>query len=166
VPREALFKKGSPIVDFEKKQGRIGASLHSFRIELACHVLLPHVVVNILNEGVLTMKLKKRSGFTLLEIMIVVTIIGLLLAVAIPAYARSRQTTQSTLCVNNMRKIEAAKDQWSIENFKSIGYPCVSSDIIMYFKNGFPMCPANGDYTVNAIGSNVTCSISGKHVII
>jgi prepilin-type N-terminal cleavage/methylation domain-containing protein len=111
------------------------------------------------------MKTTRRSGFTLLEIMMAVTIIGFLAGLAIPAFMKSRRTTQATRCINNMGQIEAAKEQWSMETFADIGSDCFESDITMYFKKGFPKCPASGTYTVNPIGSNVICSVSGMHVL-
>ena len=111
------------------------------------------------------MKTTRRSGFTLLEIMMAVTIIGFLAGLTIPAFMKSRRTTQAARCVTNMGQIEAAKEQWSMENFADIGSPCDSTDITVYFKKGFPVCPGSGVYTVNPIGSNVVCSIAGEHVL-
>jgi prepilin-type N-terminal cleavage/methylation domain-containing protein len=115
----------------------------------------------------MTMKTTRRSGFTLLEIMMAVTIIGFLAGLAIPAFMRSRRTTQAARCVNNMGQIESAKERWSMETFADLGSPCVAGDITIYFKSGFPVCPGGGSYTVNAIGSNVVCSlgVSQGHVL-
>ena len=106
-----------------------------------------------------------RSGFTLLEIMITVTIIGFLAGLAIPAFMKSRRSSQATRCVANMGQIETAKEQWAMETFADSGSACVDTDIIGYFKRGFPICPANGSYTVNPIGSNCVCSIGGEHAL-
>ncbi|MCG2658750.1 MAG: prepilin-type N-terminal cleavage/methylation domain-containing protein, partial [Kiritimatiellae bacterium] len=57
-----------------------------------------------------------KKGFTLVEIMIVVAIIGLLAAIAIPSFMRARTTSQQNACINNLRQIEAAKDQYALEN--------------------------------------------------
>ena len=111
------------------------------------------------------MKTTPRSGFTLLEIMITVTIIGFLAGLAIPVFMKSRKTTQAGRCVVNMGQIESAKEQWSMETFADIGSPCAPSDIAIYFKRGFPECPAQGTYTVNPVGSNATCSVGGEHVL-
>jgi prepilin-type N-terminal cleavage/methylation domain-containing protein len=111
-------------------------------------------------KGVTTMKTTRRSGFTLLEIMMAVTIIGFLAGLTIPAFMRSRRTTQATRCVTNLKLIEAAKEQWAMENFADIGSVCVRSDILVYFKKGFPECPGSGSYEpLTPIGSNVLCSL-------
>lgn len=111
------------------------------------------------------MKTTLRSGFTLLEIMIVVTMIGFLAGLAIPAFMKSRRATQAARCVSNMGQIENAKERWAMETFGDVGTPCNSTEITMYFKRGFPACPASGSYTVNPIGSNVVCSIGDPHVL-
>jgi prepilin-type N-terminal cleavage/methylation domain-containing protein len=102
----------------------------------------------------------KKSGFTLVEIMIVVAIIGLLAAIAIPSFMRARSTSQQNACINNLRQLSGAEDQFAIENNKVTGDACASTDITPYLKK-WPICPASGAYTISTVGSDPTCNITG-----
>lgn len=72
------------------------------------------------------------AGFTLVEIMIVVAIIGLLAAIAIPNFLRARQTSQTNACINNLRQIDSAKQQWALENGKGASATPTPSNIEVY----------------------------------
>jgi prepilin-type N-terminal cleavage/methylation domain-containing protein len=99
-------------------------------------------------------------GFTLVEIMIVVAIIGLLAIMAMPAFFRAALATRTSACINNLRQIEMAKDQWALENHKAIGAACAADDIDVYLKRKFEGIkePAGGSYTINNVGTDATCS--------
>lgn len=104
--------------------------------------------------------MKNQKGFTLIEIMIVVLIIGILLAIAIPNFMKARETSRTKACVSNLKQIDSAKQQWAMEKKASDGDACTDGDIIgdgLYIKNA-PVCPSGGDYTVNDIGADPTCS--------
>lgn len=98
----------------------------------------------------------KKSGFTLVEIMIVVAIIGLLAAIAVPSFVRARQTSQTNACLNNLRQIDGAKDQWAIEEGVASGTPTMTVLAGTYIKKA-PKCPVGGTYAVNALGTDPTC---------
>ena len=111
------------------------------------------------------MKQSRKAGFTLVEIMIVVAIIGLLAAIAIPNFVKARATSQANACINNLRQIDAAANEWALEKGQSTGNPInYPTDLSPYIKlnsnNSVPGCPAGGTYTEASVGVNPTCSLS------
>src|SRR5437867_5896537 len=88
-------------------------------------------------------KTSRKAGFTLVEIMIVVAIIGLLAAIAIPNFIRARTTAQKNACINNLRQIDGAIQQWALENKKGPNDGVAFTDISTYLKNSV-ICPAGG----------------------
>jgi prepilin-type N-terminal cleavage/methylation domain-containing protein len=113
-----------------------------------------------------TSKASLRTGFTLVEIMIVVAIIGLLGAIAIPSYVHTRARTQANACINNLRQIEAAVQQVVFEQGKHDGDTLTwPDDVTPYIKlnssSSIPSCPAGGSYSLQLVGTipQAICSL-------
>ena len=112
----------------------------------------------------MNIRTENKSGFTLVEIMIVVASIGLLAAIAIPNFVKARTTSQANACINNLRQIDGAKQQWALENKKSATSTPNSTSIAPYLGRGtageYPTCPGGGTYTMGNLQTAPVCSKS------
>src|ERR1039457_2411855 len=102
-----------------------------------------------------------KRGFTLVEIMIVVAIIGMLATIAIPSFAQARKTAQMNVCISNLRQIEGAMQRWSLEMHKDEGQAVTYSDIRGYLQHSV-VCPSGGttfedSYTITTVDAAPRC---------
>lgn len=106
---------------------------------------------------------RRIGGFTLIEIMVVVLIIGILLLVAIPVFSKSRENARTKTCLKNLRNISDAKDQYTIEQKLSVGDIVEMEDIAAYLKRT-PECPSGGTYVLNPVGQKPECTYPGHEL--
>ena len=104
----------------------------------------------------------RKAGFTLVEIMIVVAIIGLLAAIAIPNFVKARTASQRSACIANLKQIDGAKQTWALEQKKVGTDTPAKTDLYgsdKYIRDE-PSCPANGTYTLNVVLNKPTCTLT------
>ena len=109
------------------------------------------------------MKIKqmRASGFTLVEIMIVVAIIGMLIAVAVPNFSKMRKDAQKTACHVQLKQIDGNKEMWATQEKRADGDTPSEAQIGEYSSDGMPSCPGGGTYTIGAVGQKATCTTHG-----
>jgi len=103
----------------------------------------------------------RQGGFTLVEIMIVVAIIGLLASIAIPNFVKARTTAQMNACISNLRQIDGAIQQWALDTKQGDTATVTAADILPYLKNSV-VCPSGGktfadSYSISTVQAKPTC---------
>jgi prepilin-type N-terminal cleavage/methylation domain-containing protein len=119
-----------------------------------------------------TIRADGKAGFTLVEMMIVVALIGLLATIAIPTFVRARSTSQMNACINNLREIFGASQQWALEYREAPEAMVTFPDIQPYLKNAI-VCPAGGtsatfanSYTLTNVTNVPTCQVApASHIL-
>lgn len=102
---------------------------------------------------------KSPPGFTLVEIMIVVAIIGIMVSIAFPNFARARATAQQRICCKNLRVLHETKEQWAIETkAANTATPTIGQIRAYMGQTRMPTCPARGTYILQRLDRNPTCT--------
>jgi prepilin-type N-terminal cleavage/methylation domain-containing protein len=98
-------------------------------------------------------RIRKSKGFTLVEIMIVVLIIGILMAIAVPNFIQARTSSRQKTVIANLKQVDSAKEQWAMETGKKNADPCAEGDLFPAYMKSYPNnTPVTGTYVPNAVG--------------
>src|SRR5262245_18304452 len=102
-------------------------------------------------------RIRRTKGFTLVEIMIVVLIIGILMAIAVPNFIKARSNSRLQTVIANLKQVDSAKEQWAMETGQVSGSACTSANLYPQYMKSWPdNTPVTGTYVPNAIGTNPT----------
>ncbi|MCB8933603.1 MAG: prepilin-type N-terminal cleavage/methylation domain-containing protein [Fimbriimonadaceae bacterium] len=104
-----------------------------------------------------------RAGFSLVEMMVVVLILAILLAIAVPQWYAARGKAHQKVCMTQLREIDGAKEFYAAEHRLPPGAPVTEANLWPVYLKGsaFPACPAGGTYVIQPIGTAPTCSLAG-----
>lgn len=103
-------------------------------------------------------------GFTLIEVMIVVAILGIILAIAATTWVKQRELSRARVCQENLTKIDGAKEQWALEYNKGAEASPVWGDLFSEDGSGYlkrqPFCPVGGNYTIGTLAEPAQCTVT------
>ncbi len=112
---------------------------------------------------------RKRSGegansaFTLIEILCVLGLLAMVAAIGAPSLIRSRAKAQASVCIDQLKQLNAAQQQWVIEAKPASDAKIKKKDLQPYFKGGvFPTCPSGGNYKLGGLTDKPECSLDKK----
>jgi prepilin-type N-terminal cleavage/methylation domain-containing protein len=117
-------------------------------------------------DRIAKLKAGRKHGFTLVEIMIVVLIIGILMAIAVPNFIKARENSRRNSCIANLKQIDSAKEQYAMDQKLATGAAITMANLtdptLGYMKGALtgPTCASGGVYTVNVVGTPPTCSLA------
>ncbi len=106
----------------------------------------------------------RSTGFTLVEIMIVMLVLGILIVIAVPAFVTSRARSTEKACLSNLRELEEAKEQWAMEYSKPSTSTPSQDDLYPTFLHSWPTCPMAGTYTLGNMSTRPTCDYVGHQL--
>jgi hypothetical protein len=110
-------------------------------------------------SGIVT-KGRTSSGGKEIVMSMAVAPVGLMAAIAIPSFVKARAQSMNNACINNLRMLDSAKEQWALESGKSAG-PVDPEGAAAYIKGGLPTCPQGGAYVIGPLGASPTCTEPG-----
>ena len=113
--------------------------------------------------------LRRRYAFTLIEILVAITVLAIIIGIAIPNFLRARETARTRQCITNLQRIDSALTQWAIDNHASGSttpptLPELCGSGTTTYLRTTPTCPLGGSYGITSVTSPPTCSIGGLHV--
>jgi prepilin-type N-terminal cleavage/methylation domain-containing protein len=106
---------------------------------------------------------RPRRGFTLVELVVVVLIIGMLLSVAAPSFVHARENSRAKACQHNLLQIQSAKERWAMDNRREATDTPTMVELARpgVYMRGTPVCPGGGSYTIGRLDQLPTCSLGG-----
>ena len=102
----------------------------------------------------------KEKGFTLVEIMIVVAIIAILSAIAIPNFMAARSKSRANACKANLRQIESAIEQYAMDEAKTDGDTCIMTNLVPTYIKNTPQCPSSSEDTYEDSSTYTTPTVN------